>query len=210
MIKLARALDRANIEYIWYIFTNDTDAINSPNVKYMQPTLDVYKWLSRADYLVQLSDTEACSYSINEALYRNIPVIVTPLPYLEEIGVKNGVNSWIMEFDCSNIDDIVKNIKNVPKFKFKPLEDNYKNLLHPSESHYRSKKFMQKVIAIEDIPSFSKFDTIENLQRVNPNNNKYGTIYKGDVFEVYDDVYDYLTGRNYKGKVVVKKYENKD
>ena len=210
MIKLARALDRANIEYIWYIFTNDTDSINSPNVKYMQPTLDVYKWLSRADYLVQLSDTEACSYSINEALYRNIPIIVTPLPYLEEIGVKNGVNSWIMEFDCSNIYDIVKNIKNVPKFKFKQLEDNYKNLLHPSESHYRNKKFMQKVIAIEDIPSFSKFDTIENLQRSNPNNDKYGTIYKGDVFELYDDVYDYLTGRNYKGKVVVKKYEDKD
>ena len=86
MIGLANALDKLKIDYIWYIFTNDTDAINSPNVLYMRPRLDVHKWIEKADYVVQLSDTEACSYTINEALYRNVPVIVTPLPYLEEIG----------------------------------------------------------------------------------------------------------------------------
>ena len=58
MIKLANALDRHNVDYIWYIFTNDTNAINNENIIYMKPRLDVRHWIKRATYLVQLSDTE--------------------------------------------------------------------------------------------------------------------------------------------------------
>lgn len=209
MIKLAHALDIAGIPYIWYVFTNDTNAIDSSNVIYMKPTLDAWKWISRADYLVQLSDTEACSYSINEALYRNIPVIVTPLPYLEEIGVKHGVNAWIMNFDCSNIDEIVENIVNIPEFKFKQLKDNYKNIFKPSKSHYRDRDYMKTAIALEDFP-LSRFSEIEDMKRCNENNNKNGMVYKGDVFKCFDDLFEYLTGRNYKGKVVAKEYGNKN
>lgn len=143
MIRLANELDRQGIDYIWYIFTNDEKAIPNENVIYMKPRLDVSYWLKQADYLVQLSDTEACSYSINEALYRNIPVIVTPLPYLKEIGVENGENAYILEFDCSNIEDVVKNIQNIPKFEFKKLEDKYKDLLKESKSHYEEDKKMK-------------------------------------------------------------------
>ena len=78
MIKLAEELDEQRIDYIWYVFTNDTDAISSDNVIYMKPRLDISYWMDQADYLVQLSDTEGLSYSINEMLYRNKPVIVTP------------------------------------------------------------------------------------------------------------------------------------
>ena len=163
MEKLGQALNKAKIDYIWYVFTNDKKEIDNENIIYMTPRIDLGYWFDHADYLVQLSDTEACSYSINEALYRNIPVIVTPLPYLEEIGVKHGINSWIMDFDCSNIDEIVKNIINVPTFKFKQLEDNYGNILKPSKSHYRDKAYMKKVIALEDFP-FSRFSEIENLK----------------------------------------------
>ena len=58
MIKLAEALDKAGIDYIWYILTTDRHDINLPNVIYIEPRLDAWKWISRADYLVQLSDTE--------------------------------------------------------------------------------------------------------------------------------------------------------
>ena len=58
MRKLANALDAAGVDYIWYVFTNDTEKIDSANVIYMQPRLDAYKWLAHATYLVQLSDTE--------------------------------------------------------------------------------------------------------------------------------------------------------
>lgn len=58
MIKLANALDRYDVDYVWYIFTNDTNAIVNKNIIYMKPRLDVRHWIKRADYLVQLSDTE--------------------------------------------------------------------------------------------------------------------------------------------------------
>ena len=98
------------------------------NVVYMKPRLDVGKWIAKADYVVQLSDTEGDSYTIKEGLYRNIPVIVTPLPYLEEIGVKDGVNAYIMNFDGSNVQHIVDNITNIPKFNFKRMEDSYNHI----------------------------------------------------------------------------------
>lgn len=165
MIKLAEALNKAGIDYIWYVFTTDTKEINLPNIYYMKPTLDVWKWICKSDYLVQLSDTEGLSYSINEALYRNIPVIVTPLPYLDEIGVKNGLNSWIMEFDCSNVEDIVKNIKNVPKFNFTPLKDSYNKILAKGKSKYLEK--MSELVLVECIRNYKDLELNEKKKKGN-------------------------------------------
>jgi len=133
---LINALDNAKINYLWYIFTDDVWDVDNPHLVYAKPRLDLGYFMEQADYLVALSDTEACSYSINEMLYRNKPVIVTPLPYLEEIGVKDGVNAYIMEFDCSNVEDIVKKIKKIPKFEFAQLEDGYSKIFAKSKSTY--------------------------------------------------------------------------
>lgn len=133
---LANALDTAGVSYVWFIFTDSEPEIQSPNVVYMRPTMDIGRWLDLADYLIQLSDTEGCSYSINEMLYRNKPCILTPLHYLDELGIKDGENCYIMELDCSNIDQIVKKITKIPKFKFKRLEDTYDKLFIKSKSHY--------------------------------------------------------------------------
>lgn len=64
MKALAEALDKEQVNYIWYVFTSDKDTINSPNVVFLKERLDVYRWLQECDALIQLSDTEACSYSI--------------------------------------------------------------------------------------------------------------------------------------------------
>jgi hypothetical protein len=137
MEELQKALDNTGVEYVWFIFTDSEHEISSPNVVYMKPTMDIGRWLDLADYLVQLSDTEGLSYSINEMLYRNKPVIVTPLHYLDELGIKDGVNCYILEKDCSNVYDIAKKITKIPKFKFKQLEDTYDKLLIKSKSHYK-------------------------------------------------------------------------
>lgn len=128
MRKLAYELDKAGVNYVWFVFTNSKDEISSPNVVYLPTNLDMARWYELADFVVQLSDTEACSYTIAEALFRNKPIIVTPLPYLKEIGVEDGKNAYIMEFDCSNIDNIVENITTVPKFKFEKWDDDYANI----------------------------------------------------------------------------------
>lgn len=163
MIKLAKALDEKGINYIWYVFTNDKDAIPSKNVVYMNPRLDLSHWMEQADYLVQLSDTEGCSYSINEMLYRNKAVIVTPLPYLKEIGVEDGKNAYIIEFDCSNIDEVVNKILNVPKFEFKKLENKYNEIIVESKSNYEEELKME--VKVKVIKAFKDLEN-DNKQRI--------------------------------------------
>ena len=136
MKALINALNNAGINYLWYIFADETWDVEDPHLVYIKPRLDLSYFMEQADYLVQLSDTECCSYSINEMLFRNKPVIVTPLPYLSEIGVKDGKNAYIMNFDCSNVEDIVKKITNIPKFEFKKFTDSYDKILVESKSTY--------------------------------------------------------------------------
>ena len=151
MKALAKEMDKQNIKYLWFIISNETEAFIHPNVIRVNNRLDIDKFLSLATYVVLLSDSEACSYTLNEALYRNIPIIATPLPYLNEIGVKDGENAYIMQFDCSNVADIVKRIKKVPKFEFNRMEDNYSNIFKDSKSHYEEElKMKVKVRCIQN------------------------------------------------------------
>lgn len=198
MIGIAKALDKAGIKYIWYIFTTDTDAIDSPNVVYMKPRLDVSKWIEKCDYLIQVSDNEACSYSINEALYRNKPVIVTPLPYLNEIGYKDGVTGYTLKFDCSNMDYIVKNIRNIPKFKFKPLEDKYGELLTNKETLYKEDNMRVKVKCIEAYWDVELYPNANDPNKVIP---------VGFEWVVDKERADYLVGRGLVEIVQIEKEE---
>lgn len=71
----------------------------------------------------------------------NVPVIVTPLPFLEEKGYKDGVNCHILKFDCSNADEIAQRLKKGKlKFKWTIPEDNYKSILYPGKSKYQERK----------------------------------------------------------------------
>lgn len=178
---LANKLDEKGINYIWYVFTNETKGINSPNVIFLKNRLDIGKWLVNADYVCLLSDTEACSYTLNEALYRNIPIITTPLPYLSEIGVKKGINAYIMEYDCSNVDEIVNNIKNVPKFNFEHLKDRYADILQESKSRYEEERTMNvKVKCIKE------YEDMEIGKHINV----------GDIYEVNKIRAEYLADNN--------------
>ena len=139
MIKLAELLDKAEIPYIWTIFTNDTKAIDNPNVVYMKPRLDIIPYIANADYLVQLSDNEGYCYSVIESLCVGTPVIVTNCPVFKELGIENGKNGFIVNFDMKNvpIQDIYKGL---PKFTYKPKESNWDKFLLPGESTYEGEE----------------------------------------------------------------------
>lgn len=148
---LINKLDKAKVNYLWIIISNEQVDFNSDNVILIKNRLDISRFLKIADYVCLLSDSEACSYTLNEALYRNIPIITTPLPYLDEIGVKDGINAYIMEFDCSNVDYIVKNITNIPKFEFKRMDDNYSSIFYLTKSNYKEElKMKVKVKCIQN------------------------------------------------------------
>ena len=135
MEKLAEALDAAGVQYIWTVYTNSKVVIRSPNVIIRPTRLDMTDFIADADYLVQLSDTEGYSYSILEALCLGTPVIVTPLPVLPELQVKDGVNGFVLPYEMDEIpvDRIVKGLK---KFKYTPQPDRWAELLLPGAGDY--------------------------------------------------------------------------
>jgi glycosyltransferase involved in cell wall biosynthesis len=141
MIKLADALDKAGIPYEWRIFTNDKLPIPNKNVFYMEPRLDIRDYIADADYLVQLSNTEAFSYSILESLCLGTPVIITPIPSSIEMGVKNGLNGYILDFSMKDI-PIMDIYEKIPNFTFKPPKDGYDKLLIDEVSTYKPDKIV--------------------------------------------------------------------
>ena len=136
MIKLAEELDKAGIPYQWFVFTNNRLPFPNPNIIYMNPRLDIRNYIADADYLVQLSDTEAWSYSVLESLaICNTPVIVTPIPCFKEMGIENGKNGYIIPFDMSDI-PIKEIYENIPEFTFKAPKDIYDKLLIKKPTTY--------------------------------------------------------------------------
>ena len=135
MKKLAAALDNAGVRYLWTVYTNSPQRIDSPNVIFRPPCLDMADWIADADYLVQLSDTEGYSYSILEALCLGTPVIITPLPVRYELQVKDGVNGIVLPFEMDEI-PVERIVKGLKKFRYTPQPDRWNELLLPGKGDY--------------------------------------------------------------------------
>ena len=103
MIKLAQALRRANINFVWFVFSHQETKLVDGMIK-LPETLDIKSYIKKCDYLVQLSDSEGFGYSIVEALELGVPVITTPVTVLDELGFQEGRDGYIVPFDMENID----------------------------------------------------------------------------------------------------------
>ena len=136
IVQLANELDRCGVRYEWTIFTDSKTPLPNPNIALREPRLDIIDFVADADYLVQLSDTEGYCFSVVEALALGVPVIVTDCPVFTEIGVKNGKNGFILDFDMQNI-PVQEIVKGLPKFKYEPLPDKWGELLAEGESQYQ-------------------------------------------------------------------------
>ena len=140
--QLAQALEDAGIPYTWEVFTNsaaDRAANKNPNIVFRDVRLDIRDQIANADYLVQLSDTEAYSYSIIEALALGTPVIVTPWPCIVDLGVEDGVNGFVLPFDMSDI-PVGRIYKGLKKFKYEIRQDCFTELLEPGKGNYADEK----------------------------------------------------------------------
>lgn len=128
MVEMARRFEGSGKRFIWLVCSTlentDTDvksAIQSvPEMIIVQPQFYSKYLLFSADYLVQLSDTEAYCYSVHEALATGVPVITTPFEQAKKV-VEPGKNGYIVDFDLSDIDvdkifnEIPRNFKYVEK-----------------------------------------------------------------------------------------------
>lgn len=134
-IEMAKRFRKEGKKFIWLLCSTleagDYDsnrqriqAIRSiPEFIIVEPQLYSRELLWFADYLVQLSDTEAYCYSIREAMQRGVPVITTPFNEAVKI-VKPGENGWIVDFDLHdlNVDSI---------FNKKPQQVTYSEKVSP-------------------------------------------------------------------------------
>lgn len=115
MRKLAEMLEASKIPYVWLNFSDKRLGNMPKSFINMPATMNIQSYIARADYLVQLSDVEAYSMSILEALCLNTAVIATPFPSLYEEGFIDGQMGYVVPFDMS-FD--VRKLLNVPVFEF--------------------------------------------------------------------------------------------
>lgn len=117
MFKLAELLEKAEIPYIWMYFSPERIPDAPRGMVHMKPRLDIQPFIRAADYLVQLSDSEAFCYSIVEALENGTAVIATPLDVLPEIGFEETTHGYIVPFEVDGFD--VNKLLDIPKFEYK-------------------------------------------------------------------------------------------
>ena len=192
ILKLAKALDNAGIPYIWTIFTNDTRAIQHPRIIFMEPQLNIRDYIAKADYTVQLSDTEAYCYTMIESLLLNVPVIVTPWACLKELNITNDYG-FILPFDMTNIPvDEIYNKKFNFKYNLKP--DNWNQILELSKSTYKEE--LNSIYTVEALSAYQNNKLVDA---------ELGHIPKpGEVWDVSKERFDLLAGENKRGIQFVK------
>lgn len=102
MIQLASTMRKAGIEFVWFVFSHQDTKLVDGMVK-LPETLNIKEYISKCDYLVQLSDSEGFGYSIVEALEMGIPVITTPISVLPELGFEENKDGYVVPFDMVDV-----------------------------------------------------------------------------------------------------------
>lgn len=128
IVKIASILDEENIPYTWNLFTDEKEGTNINGLIYRHRTTNPYPYIKDSDYFVLLSDSEACPYSIIEALSLNTKLVVTPLNVFKELGV-NENNSIIIPFEYfedNNKEKLRKIVKKIYLEKEKKFNYEYK------------------------------------------------------------------------------------
>lgn len=209
ILELARLLKVSEIPFVWYVFSNrdlkrklKKDEFNG--IVEMPATLNISSWIKECDYLVQLSGvaggletSESFCYSLVESLELGVPVITTPLAVLDEIGVKDGVNGWVVPFDMKNIDvDKIYNsdLKFEYKYDNKSIANEWKEVLGEPKPFvkYIFKEVKMKIKALRSNVTL----TVENIKTK-----------KGEIYEVSSDRAALIVGAGYAEYVKEEKKE---
>lgn len=161
MRKLANMLNEAQIPFLWFNFSDGSIPNPPRGMINVGKNEDIRPYIASATYLVQLSDSEAWSYSILEALTQNVPVIVTDFPSAHEMGIKDGANGYILPFDM-NFD--VNRLKKVPKFTYlydnEPIKKQWEKII--------DHKLKAKKREMWDVVILQQYNDIELGRLMNP------------------------------------------
>lgn len=125
--KMAKLMTEMQIPYTWEVFTDKKENTNVDGLIFRKRVNDPLPYVKDCDYLVLLSDSEACSYSILEAISLNVKVIVTPLPLYSELGLVDNNIATIIPFEYFEEGNETKLKEMILKiYKEKEIKENYK------------------------------------------------------------------------------------
>ncbi|MDY0199121.1 MAG: glycosyltransferase, partial [Tenuifilaceae bacterium] len=155
MKEFAKRLNERKIPFTWLVFTNDLPDEEIDGFVFMKPRLNVLDFVARADYLVQLSNTEADPYSPKEALSVGTPIITTNYPSTYETGMEVGKNGYVLDMELENLDEVIENMYK-HTLKPKPMTNDYdtawlKHLGKKTKSSYKYDKNEKIEDILEDI-----------------------------------------------------------
>lgn len=199
IIKLCKELDKYCLKngytYSYDIYTNDygnnilKTLTQNEHITIKKPRIDVNRLFINYDYFVQLSDNEGYCYSIVEALCRGVQCVVTPVPVFKELGL-NKSNSITLEFDCSNVSEVVeemfyRNYHTAKSFIYEPKEDSWSDFIINAPSTYAYKE--EEMKRIKALINYR--DTVEKQD-----------IKAGDIYETTDERVKQITSSVYYSK----------
>lgn len=115
MRMLANMLNDKGISFTWLNFADGQMPDPPKNFYNVGVSYNMQGMIRKADYLVQLSDSECWSYACLEALMHGTALICTPFPSAFEMGVWDKINAHVVPFDM-NFD--VTELLEIPRFTF--------------------------------------------------------------------------------------------
>lgn len=152
IIYLLDRLNEQNKPYLMLIFTDLPFEYPDSRVVFMKPTLNNIGWMKKCDYILNPSDTEAGSYTLQESLKLGIPLIVTKLDILDEFNI-NDSNAKILEMDMSNLD--IDDLWNIPKVNWKePISKEWEAIM--KKRVLREKRMVKPEVVEKPVPKTEK------------------------------------------------------
>lgn len=161
MHTMAKQMDYLGMNYVWSIFGDDSHAFGKqllkqfadcPNVYFKGITTEPFKEINKADYLVQLSDTEGFAYSVYEAMQVKTPCIITPFASGQE-QITHGVNGYIVPFEMTGVDysEIEKRSLKVPEFEELGKEEHWNSFFESAMQWYVENMLTVKITAVVQV-----------------------------------------------------------
>lgn len=198
MIKLINALNEDKVNFEWDIYSDHNEKFtNLKNVNLKEPSLNVLPAISEADCLVQLSDDETFGITPYEAMQLDTSVVVTEFRTFKEMKPVDG-SYCILKFDCSNLNDAVKfikNCKNIKAFDYKGIYTEWDRYLYRLQNKINKKENKLKIYLvkgkleykIKDIDYIVITDTIQdsNINYIKIDN--FDNITKNGILELVKD-----------------------
>ncbi len=124
-----------SIPYKWIVYGDTTQnyartIVNKfpKEVEFKGYSNNILPEIAKADYLVQLSDTEGMPYALLESLSQLTPVITTNYPAAKEL-IKDGVNGYILDMELSNYEKIFENKIKITTFEELSNENDWRNFI---------------------------------------------------------------------------------